>query len=275
MQLPYFLKTPAVAIIGNTCYTILVEELDYHNVQCIKLGISKGLGYGIVFGGAIVKMPQIFKILKTHSTLGLSLTSFLLETLACVINLAYNLRHENSFSTYGETFFVLFQNLVILALILHYTGKKNSLTVITLSSFLILGIIFMKNIQQEQQDGSILTVSIISEDILTLFQKAVIPINVLSKIPQIRENYNNKSTGQLSAFTIFNYFVGSLARIYTTLTEVKDPIILYGFLLSTLFNCLLAFQMALYWNSSRRVEQSLKSGESITSVSSGKKKKLD
>ncbi|KAF9197356.1 hypothetical protein BGZ49_002247 [Haplosporangium sp. Z 27] len=227
--LPNFLKTPAVAIIGNTCYTILVEELDYHNVQCIKLGISKGLGYGIVFGGAIVKMPQIFKILKT----------------------------------------------LILALILHYTGKKNSLTVITLSSFLILGTIFMKNIQQEQQDGSILTVSIISEDILTLFQKAVIPINVLSKIPQIRENYNNKSTGQLSAFTIFNYFAGSLARIYTTLTEVKDPIILYGFLLSTLFNCLLAFQMALYWNNSRRVEQSLKSGESITSVSSRKKKKLD
>lgn len=48
---------------------------------------------------------------------------------------------------------------------------------------------------------------------------------------------------------VFNYLAGSLARVFTTLQEVDDKLILYGFLAGFTFNCILAFQMFYYWNS--------------------------
>lgn len=47
---------------------------------------------------------------------------------------------------------------------------------------------------------------------------------------------------------VFNYLVGSLSRIYTTLQEVDDKIILYGFIAGFILNAVLAVQMIYYWN---------------------------
>ncbi|ORZ11050.1 hypothetical protein BCR41DRAFT_378314 [Lobosporangium transversale] len=200
MQLPFFLKKPAVAIIGDTCYTSLIEDFNYRDVPCIKYAISKGLGFGIVAGGAIVKVPQIIKIISARSAVGVSLSSYMLETLACVISLAYNIRA------------------------------------------------------------------------LAFLQAATIPINLFSKVPQIIENYKNGSTGQLAAFTDL------LPESTLHLTEVDDIIILSGFMLSTLFNCILALQMALYWNNKApAVPVKGEKGSSLAGPSETKKrvKKLD
>ncbi|KAG0329031.1 hypothetical protein BGZ99_003661 [Dissophora globulifera] len=276
MQLPFFLKTPAVAIIGETCYTSLIEDFNYRDVPCIKYAISKGLGLGIVAGGAIVKVPQIVKIVQARSAKGISFSSYMLETLACVISLAYNVRQNNPISTYGETFFVTLQNLAILVLMLHYTGKNTS-AFIVLTSFLFMGNILGRTSQYTQIDGTVVTAAVVSQGALAFLQAATIPINLFSKVPQIIENYKSGSTGQLSAFTVFNYFAGSLARVYTTLTEVDDILILSGFLLSTLLNCVLALQMALYWNSSTLPVKGEKGDISQAGSSSSKKrvKKLD
>lgn len=49
---------------------------------------------------------------------------------------------------------------------------------------------------------------------------------------------------------VFNYLAGSLSRIFTTLQEVDDKLILYGFVAGFLLNAVLAAQMVYYWNSS-------------------------
>ena len=43
--------------------------------------------------------------------------------------------------------------------------------------------------------------------------------------------------------------LGSLSRIFTTLQEVPDNLILYGFVAGFLLNAVLAGQMVYYWNS--------------------------
>ncbi|KAG0251836.1 hypothetical protein DFQ27_008496 [Actinomortierella ambigua] len=283
MQLPYVLKAPATAIIGEKCYSALIEDLDYKNVPCIKYSISKGLGMGIVLGGAIVKVPQIIKIVAAHSAEGVSFTSYMLETLASVISLAYNVRQNNPLSTYGETFFVTIQNLIILGLMMLYSKRQLSGFII-ISSFLFLGKLLAQTSSMTHLDGSVVTSTLVPAGAMAVLQAATIPINLASKVPQIIENYRNGSTGQLSAFTVFNYFAGSLARVYTTMTEVDDMIILAGFLLSTLFNCILALQMALYWNATppAKAGKGKKAGDSLpvsssSSAAQGKKKskKLD
>ena len=47
---------------------------------------------------------------------------------------------------------------------------------------------------------------------------------------------------------MFNYLLGSLTRIFTTLQEVDDKLILYGFIAGFALNAVLALQMVYYWN---------------------------
>jgi mannose-P-dolichol utilization defect 1 len=73
-------------------------------------------------------------------------------------------------------------------------------------------------------------------------------LSVASKLPQILTVYRQGGTGQLSAFAVFNYLAGSLSRIFTTLQEVDDRLILYGFVAGFVLNAVLAGQMVYYWN---------------------------
>ena len=75
-----------------------------------------------------------------------------------------------------------------------------------------------------------------------------IPLTLSSKLPQILSNHAQGSTGQLSAFLVFNSFVGCAARVYTTVMETGDRVILVGFLAAMGLNGVLAAQMGYYWN---------------------------
>ena len=57
---------------------------------------------------------------------------------------------------------------------------------------------------------------------------------------------------------MFNYLFGSLARVFTTLAEVDDPIILYGFLGGFALNVVIAAQMVWFWNSGKKVGAAIK-----------------
>jgi mannose-P-dolichol utilization defect 1 len=47
---------------------------------------------------------------------------------------------------------------------------------------------------------------------------------------------------------VFNFLLGSLSRIFTTLQEVNDPLILYGYVAGFALNLVLAIQVLYYWN---------------------------
>ncbi|CAH1763963.1 13833_t:CDS:1 [Entrophospora sp. SA101] len=235
MHLPSIIKEPAIHLIGDKCYTSLVENINIRDLECIKLLISKGLGIGIVLFGSLIKIPQIIKITTAGSVKGLSFESIALETIGYAIGLAYNNRQGNPFSTYGENLSLTIQDIFILLLILNYTGRIKEL--------FITGTIIMV------LSYSLGSSWIINDTILAFLQSLTIPISLASKIPQIIKNHRNKSTGQLSALATFGYTLGALARVFTTMTEVDDVIILTGFTLASIFNLILTIQMIIYWDS--------------------------
>jgi len=59
-------------------------------------------------------------------------------------------------------------------------------------------------------------------------------------------NFQSKDVGQLSAATVFMQFAGSLARVFTTLAQVPDTIILLGFAIGVLLNGTLMAQVLLF-----------------------------
>ncbi|KAI0820475.1 mannose-P-dolichol utilization defect 1 protein [Trametes gibbosa] len=237
-NLPWFLKDLGVAIVGQKCYTSIVENLDFADIDCLKYSLSKGLGLGIVVGGSIMKVPQLLLIVSARSARGLSLTAYVLETLAYAITLAYSYRNEFPFSTYGENLFLTLQNVGITLLIVHYNppvalAARPSLqrTIVSLQFVIACAVALVT----------------LPHSTIALFQLATLPLSLFSKLPQIRQNYRAQSTGQLSAFAVISQVGGCLARLFTTATEVGDSIVSAGFALALALNVVLGVQMWLYW----------------------------
>lgn len=257
-NLPWFIKDPATSLLGTNsfwerrlinktgkhCYAVLVENLNLFDADCLKLGISKALGLGIVVAGSIVKLPQLLKLIHAKSGAGLSISGYILETIAYIITLAYNVRLRFPFSTYGETVFIAIQNVMILSLIFHYAKKD----VYALGA---IGIALATSY-------ALFEPKLVSYHDLQLLQGLSIPLSLTSKLPQIYTNYRNSSTGQLSAFTVFNYLAGTLARVFTTVTEVNDPMIFWGFIAAAVLNGVLAGQMIYYWKVSPKAKRAPK-----------------
>ncbi|KAJ9080160.1 hypothetical protein DSO57_1028022 [Entomophthora muscae] len=201
VKLPKPVKDLASFILGSPyCYEEIVENLNFSNVPCLKLGLSKGIGMGIVFGGCIVKVPQVQKIISAKSALGVSFLSYFLETLSYIVTISYNLRSNNPFSTWGETLAITLQNMVILMLLPFYAGKPSRAILSILS---LAGLYYVLS----RQD-------IVPSELLGTLYTSTIPIVLISRVPQIYSNFSNGHTGQLSAFTVFNYFLGAVARIF-------------------------------------------------------------
>ncbi|KAK6533802.1 hypothetical protein TWF694_002731 [Orbilia ellipsospora] len=251
-NLPAPIRNLGISLIGDHCYTSLIENIDVTDVACIKLGISKGLGIGIIAAASIVKVPQILKILNSQSAAGLSLLSTLLETDAYAISIAYNFRNGFPFSTFGETALIVVQNLVIAVLILHFTNRG------AYAGALVAGF--------AAAAYALFSPNVVSEKTMTLLQASTIPIGLASKVPQIYTIWKEGSTGQLSAFAVFNFLAGSLARVFTTLQEVDDPLILWSFLGGAILNAVLAAQMIYYWNSSAPAKGKKRSKKSLKAI---------
>ncbi|KAK0630023.1 polyketide synthase [Bombardia bombarda] len=233
-NLPAPIRDLGVSLIGDKCYKALVLDLDVENTECVKLLVSKGLGIGIVGASSIVKVPQIIKIVNSKSASGVSFLSYLLETTSLLTSLAYNVRNGFPFSTFGETALILGQNVIITVLVLNYSGRA-SLAALLVAALAVGAVtLFSQNL--------------LDMGTLSYLQAGAGALGIASKVPQIAAIWQQGTTGQLSAFEVFNYLAGSLSRIFTTLQEVDDKLILYGYIAGFALNLVLALQMIYYWN---------------------------
>ncbi|CAD6500272.1 BgTH12-07452 [Blumeria graminis f. sp. triticale] len=238
-KIPLPIQNIAISTIGDECYQRLVLDINLESTECLKLVISKALGIGIIGASSIVKVPQILKLVKSRSAAGISFLSYLLETSSYLISLAYNIRNGFPFSTYGETSLILLQNIVISALVLHYSG--NSSAAATFISALAFS------------TAMLLEPSFFDLKLLSYLQVIAGLLGVFGKFPQIWTIWKQGGTGQLSAFA-----ARSLARVFTTLQEVDDKLILYSFLAGASLNAVLAAQMLYYWNVLNREPRKIK-----------------
>jgi mannose-P-dolichol utilization defect 1 len=205
--------------------------------SCSSLFISKSLGYAIVVGASIVKVPQILKIVSAGSVQGLSLLAILLETYCYMILLAFSFIQGFPFSTYGESFLLTLQNAFIIYLLFKMdknrgVGLSFLLLVVTASAF------------------TYYLLNVANVSVLALLQKTTIVVGTASKLPQIWANFTAKSTGQLSFITVFLIFGGSAARVFTTLKEVDDMGVLLSYVLASTLNGFILLQCLLYGSSS-------------------------
>jgi len=217
------------------CFESLVVDLDFSNVSCLKLAISKALGLGIVVGSSLVKLPQVLKIAGSGSADGISFTGILLELIAITFSGVYSFSNNFPFSAYGESVFLAIQTAVIGLLVLTFSqGKLKAI----LFGALYAGALW-----------SLMNPMITPVSLLWYGQAANIPMILLGKLIQIMTNFRNGHTGQLSAVTCFLLSLGAIARIFTSVQETGDNIVILTYVCSSVVNTIIALQVILYWNS--------------------------
>nr|CAH7757443.1 unnamed protein product [Callosobruchus chinensis] len=227
-----FRKT-ALFVFTPHCFDNYFIEFNYFDGPCFSSTLSKGLGIGIILGSIMVKLPQIIKILRNKSGEGISLPGVTLELTAITIHMSYNFAKGYPFSSYGDTTFLAVQTVLIAALVLFYKDALAQ-SVSYLSIYSAICYTMMSGLTPIS--------------VLWSLQSINIPIAVAGKLVQAWANFKNGSTGQLSAVTVFMLFGGSAARIFTSIQETGDTIVILTYLASTLANAVLVFQMLYYWN---------------------------
>lgn len=216
------------------CYDTFFVQHEFLDVPCLKHLVSKCLSYGIILGAVFVKIPQILNIVRAKSTQGLSPAMYVMENLGYLITVIYNLRHGYPFSTFGESVFLLLQGFALVCLFAHYNRKVNFTFVAGIGVFASFAYFLYVTATLDQ---------------LALFQTSTIAVFASSRLPQIRNNFLSGSTGVLSVITVAMNFAGTSARIFTTLQEVDDSVVLLGTISSWLLNTIILLQVIWYWNS--------------------------
>lgn len=229
----------SLQLLDEKCFQSLVVDVDYSNIPCIKLLASRGLGTAIVAGSILVKFPQIIKIVSNGDAAGLSFLGVLLELLAVTANGAYSFSQEFPFSAYGEAVFMSLQTSIIAILILWYGGNT--------FSTILFSAIYGATVLAITQPG------LVPDEVLWYGQAANIPMIVIGKLIQAITNFKNGHTGQLSAITVFLLTLGSLARIFTSIQDTGDQVMILTFVVSSSVNVIIALQVLYYWNTTKEV----------------------
>lgn len=224
-------------VVPEPCYTKAFVEFDFFDVDCFKIVLSKCLGYSIILGSILVKLPQILKIIGGKSGEGISFYGQLFELTAISANAAYGFAHGFPFSAYGEAVFLGLQTSAVLFLVLFYAGS-------VFGAFLFVAV----------YGGimSFLLSPVAPMKLLAAIQTANIGIVMTGKLLQAFTNYKNSSTGQLSVVTVGLIFFGSIVRIFTSIQETGDQLTVITYMCAASCNAVLVGQMIYYWNKKKQ-----------------------
>ena len=230
---PHFITPLAVRLIPEYCYNEYFVNFNIFDKQCLKIALTKALGYGIIVGASIVKVPQIIKLLAAKSAAGLSITALYAELVAITFTVSYSVQMDFPFSAWGESLFLSLQNVILVMLIYMYNGQ----------TFGLLLLIPLYTIV-----SYILCSSLTPLDFVTKLQGSVLLFMLVSLFIQILGNYRTGNTGQLSFITALLLFAGSLGRIFTSIQETGDMLMTSQFILTGTLNGVVIGQILWYWN---------------------------
>lgn len=156
--------------------------------------------------------------------------------MAISFHMSYSFVSGFPFSAWGDGTFLALQTAAIAALVFFYGHKSSTKAGIFVVAY--AGLLFA------------LMGGIASAKFLWAAQGFNVPILLTGKLSQAVTNYKNGSTGQLSAVTCLMLFFGSLARIFTSVQETGDKMMIITYCVSTFANAVIVAQLLYYWNRS-------------------------
>eukprot|EP00455_Lapot_gusevi_P041052 TRINITY_DN471_c0_g1_i1.p1 TRINITY_DN471_c0_g1~~TRINITY_DN471_c0_g1_i1.p1 ORF type:complete len:209 (-),score=44.39 TRINITY_DN471_c0_g1_i1:281-907(-) len=194
------------------------------------------LGYGVIIGSSLSKLPQIIRVVNEQSVRGLSLPMFSIELSSQVLTTLYHIQAQHSFSAYGENVTFGVSNLIVL----YYFAKLSS-RIGTFFSCCAAGAALSRVLSKS------------NSGLLTRLYGMTIIFYIASRLPQIISNFNNKDTGVLSVTTFAASLLGSLIRLKSS-RDLKDNMMLLSMVVSIVCNTIIISQILYYKKSDKAVK---------------------
>ncbi|XP_043237699.1 solute carrier family 66 member 3-like [Amphibalanus amphitrite] len=191
-------------------------------------------GWVSILGSLVLKLPQIFAVVRSGSADGLSLQSLLLECTAFTVNFCYNAGHGYPLDSYFEYALLIPQDVLLIVLTLRLSGR---LTVGWVTALLTAAAV-----------AAGLASGAAPLSALKLLLSCALPIGFSSKIVQLRAILGSKDARAVSLTTWLLAALTCLTRIVTTLAETQDTTLLTSFSVHLVLNSLVAMAAFTYRN---------------------------
>lgn len=248
-----YLPHDAVHAIADSCSYLLSDDCchrfaydwDFLEPECMKHAVTKGIGYGIIVASTLVKLPQVIKILSAKSGAGISVLGTLLEALAITFNASYSMAKKFPFTAWGESLFLLLETAMIAFLVMWFDGNRGRGLLFALTHGTVLYLLMS---------------GLTPVHVLWALQASTLPLAVSGKLMQAYKNMKNGHTGQMSAITVWLLFLGCVARVFTSIRETGDRLVIVTFVVASIANFLQVAQIHYYWSATEKA-MSLKKKE--------------
>ncbi|CAM9476876.1 unnamed protein product, partial [Phaeothamnion confervicola] len=152
------------------------------------------------------QIPQIFRIWRSKSCLGLSRAGLYAEVPSASCAVIYHLLRRYPFSAYGENCVVLLQNCAVVALLWQFGEPRTAPAPATAMTAAYLAAC-----------GAAALLPYDRQPILLILN---LPFMLLVSVPQIIQNYRQGHTGTMAETTLLLKLAGSVTRVYTTVHEI-------------------------------------------------------
>ncbi|OHT02865.1 Mannose-P-dolichol utilization defect 1 protein like protein [Tritrichomonas foetus] len=228
-----FINDICSSLLNEYCCKSFISEWNFFDRECVSLAFSRGIGIGVIFFSSIIKIPQIFQILRYNNGFGISMTAMYIEITVNTLSFSYHLQNKYPFTTYGETVFIFIQNLIIAFLVSHYDRHYPFLlfdSIIIIEFSLIFAV--LRNA--------------ISPSFMSFLWRLNLPLSLSYKCAQIVKTWKIGCKGELSTISSFMKALGSLGRVFTTLREINDGTILFLYFVNFSLNAFIFVQCIMY-----------------------------
>jgi hypothetical protein len=211
---------------GNGCDTtfMLVSEASKNE------SLAKALGYILGLGSSQVYVPVLIDLWRRRSTDGYSLATFCSTSGGLICNALYSMKRGYHISSYADTLSLVVQGLSCVTFVCILDGLQLPLFVSAILGSLLLSIALLRETP---------------ESVLLAIQFTGNALCYYALIPQIMKQFREK-TGQWSPITSGLCLFGNLVRVYTTLQQTRDKMILTGYMFGAVAHSILIAQYFLF-----------------------------
>ncbi|XP_046634194.1 solute carrier family 66 member 3-like [Daphnia pulicaria] len=175
----------------------------------------------------VLKVPQIISLVKSKSTTGLSLPGTLLELTSFTIGLCYSVSSGYALSSYLEYPFLVGQDLLLLALVLHYSNQIGTKWFAAFGAY--SAVVYA------------LTSGMFPGALLVTLMSLCTPISAASKLAQLRTMHASQNSESVSVLTWSIAVYTCVTRIFTTLDRGFDAPLLANYSVSLILNLAIIF----------------------------------
>jgi len=213
-----------------------LEHIIYHS-----------LSWTCVLACVVLKLPQVFAVVRSGSATGISTSGIMLEMWSFGAMLSYQFAMRFPMMQYVEYVFLMIQEIPLLFLVLRYNRSFN------LTSFAYLAAFCAVN-------GAI-AAGKTSSDFNTLLIQVNTPISAMSKIVQLASIIRAKSAGSVSVTTWSLAAYTCVARFITLRMESPDMPLLIMYVIAGVLNVAIVLACFYYGTGRTAYEQSKKNDD--------------